>query len=316
MMAGIQGSAQHSENMQRLIQSSELSDDRLPMLDVVFDRLSRLLTTSLRNFSGDNADVTIEAVSCVRFSDYLGRIQSPSLMAVFRANEWDNQGLIVFDGPLVFSVIDVLLGGSRGTAAMRTANRAFTTIERALITRLIHLILNELTASFEPVSPVTFSFERLEVSPRFAAITRPTNAAMLGRLRVDLDDRGGLIEVVLPNATLEPIRETLIQQFMGERFGRDQMWETHLAEQIRETDVTLDIVLDEQSVNLAEVLSLVVGSNLLLRTHSTDSVDVRCGSQSLFRAKVGRKKDTVAVQIESVIGGLKDFHSHLADLGE
>ena len=304
MSADPSGVSQHSLNMQRLIESSELSDDRLPMLDVVFDRLSRLLTTSLRHFSGDNADVSIDAVSCVRFGDYLGRVQSPSLLAVFRADEWDNQGLIVFDGPLVFSIIDVLLGGCRGTAAMRTANRPFTTIERALITKLIHLILADLSASFAPISAVNFSFERLEVSPRFASIARPTNAVMQGRLRIDLDDRGGMLEILLPNATLEPIREMLIQQFMGERFGRDHMWEAHLAQQIRTTEVTLDVVLDEQSVNLSEVLNLAVGSSLILRTHTNDSVDVRCGNHSLFRAKVGRKKESVAVQIESIVQAL------------
>lgn len=304
-MSDIQHTSQHAINIQRIIDSNELSDVRLPMLDVVFYRLSRLLTTSLRNFFGDNAGVSIESVSCVRFGDYLGRVQSPSLLAVFRANEWDNPGLIVFDGPLVFSVIDVLLGGTRGTAAMRTANRTFTTIERALITRLILLVLGELSSSFEPISPVTFSFERLEGSPRFASIARPTNAIMQARFRVDLDDRGGMLEILLPNATLEPIRELLIQQFMGVRFGRDQMWETHLAEQIRTTDVTLDIVLDEQSINLSEVLGLKVGSRLLLKNHTNDSVDVRCGNHSLFRAKVGRKKDTVAVQIESITQSLQ-----------
>jgi flagellar motor switch protein FliM len=38
---------------------------------------------------------------------------------------------------------------------------------------------------------VTFRFERLEVNPRFATISRLSNAAVLARLRIDMEDRGG-----------------------------------------------------------------------------------------------------------------------------
>ena len=69
---------------------------------------------------------------------------------------------------------------------------------------------------------------------------------MLARLRIDMEDRGGRLELLLPYATLEPVRELLLQQFMGEKFGRDSIWETHLAEELWNTEVELDVVLDEQ----------------------------------------------------------------------
>ena len=36
-----------------------------------------------------------------------------------------------------------------------------------------------------------------------------------------MEDRGGRLELLLPYATLEPVRELLLQMFMGEKFGRD-----------------------------------------------------------------------------------------------
>ena len=116
---------------------------------------------------------------------------------------------------MIYSIVDVLLGGRRGTAAMRIEGRPYTTIERTLVERLIHVVLADLSASFDPICPVTFRFERLEVNPRFAAISRLSNAAVLGRLRVDMEDRGGRLEMLLPYATLEPVRELLLQQFMA-----------------------------------------------------------------------------------------------------
>jgi flagellar motor switch protein FliM len=201
--------------MERIISSGLVSYERLPMLEIVFDRLVRIMSTSLRNFTSDNVEVSIDNILSLRFGDYLNSIPLPAMLAVFKAEEWDNYGLMVVDSTLIYSIVDVLLGGRRGTAAMRIEGRPYTTIERTLVERLIHVVLADLSVSFDPLCPVTFRFERLEVNPRFATISRLSNAAVLARLRIDMEDRGGRLELLLPYATLEPVRDLLLQQFMG-----------------------------------------------------------------------------------------------------
>ncbi len=287
--------------MQRIISSGLVSYERLPMLEIVFDRLVRIMSTSLRNFTSDNVEVGIDNIVSLRFGDYLNSIPLPAMLAVFKAEEWDNYGLMVIDSALIYSIVDVLLGGRRGTAAMRIEGRPYTTIERTLVEKLIQLVLHDLSASFEPLSPVNFKFERLEVNPRFATISRLSNAAVLVRLRVDMEDRGGRLELLLPYATLEPVRELLQQQFMGERFGRDSIWESHLAEELWSTDVELDVVLDEQVMRLSDVMALEVGSRIILTAGPGAPVQVRCGNVPLFGGRIGRRKNRVAVRIEDAV---------------
>ncbi len=295
------GSEDDSNGMQRIINSGLVSYERLPMLEIVFDRLVRIMSTSLRNFTGDNVEVSIESIASLRFGTYLGNIPLPAMLAVIKAEEWDNQGLIVVDSPMIYTIVDVLLGGRRGTVAMRMEGRPFTTIERVLVERLIKVVLSDLTASFEPLSPVTFRFERLEVNPRFAAISRLANAAVLARLRVELEDRGGRIELLLPYATLEPVRELLLQKFMGEKFGRDSIWETHLAEELWNTEVVLDAVLDEQTMQLSEVMALKPGSRMTLNAGPKARVELCCGGTALFEGRLGRRNNSLAVEIERAL---------------
>ena len=295
------GGGEAVSGMHRIISSGLIAFERLPMLEIVFDRLVRIMSTSLRNFTSDNVDVSIDNIVSLRFGDYLNSIPLPAMLAVFKAEEWDNYGLMVIDSAMIYSIVDVLLGGRRGTAAMRIEGRPYTTIERNLVERLIHVVLADLSASFDPICPVTFRFERLEVNPRFAAVSRLSNAAVLGRLRIDMEDRGGRIELMLPYATLEPVRELLLQQFMGEKFGRDSIWESHLAEELFSTDISLDVVLDEQVMRLSDVVALKPGDRILLNTHVGAPVQVRCGSVGLFAAQVGRRKNHVAVRIEAPI---------------
>ncbi len=290
---------EEQSGMQRVISAGLISYERLPMLEIVVDRLVRIMSTSLRNFTSDNVEVGIDNISSLRFGDYLNSIPLPAMLAVFKVQEWDNHGLMVVDSAMIYSVVDVLLGGRRGTAAMRIEGRPYTTIERNLVERLIRLVLADVTASFEPLTPATLRFERLEVNPRFAMVSRLSNAAVLIRLRIDMDDRGGRLDLLLPYATLEPVRELLLQQFMGERFGRDSIWETHLAQELWDTEVDLHVVLDEQTMRLNDVMNLQVGDRIMLGAGLGSPVRVRCGSVALFEGRVGRRKDRVAVRIDT-----------------
>ena len=284
--------------IQAILNSTLVSYERLPMLEVVFDRLVRLMSTSLRNFTSDNVEVSLDSITSIRFGDYLNSIPLPAMLAVLKAEEWDNFGLITIDSALIYSIVDVLLGGRRGTAAMRIEGRPYTTIERSLVERMIQVMLGDLSGAFEPLAPVTFRFDRLETNPRFATISRPSNAAIVARLRIDMEDRGGRLELLLPYATLEPVRELLLQMFMGEKFGRDTIWETHLAEELWVTDVELEAVLETQTMRLKEVFDLKVGSQIMLHASPDSLVELRSGPIPLYMGRMGRRKDRIAIQIE------------------
>ncbi|MDI1363824.1 MAG: flagellar motor switch protein FliM [bacterium] len=282
-----------------IINSALVSYERLPMLEIVFDRLVRLMTTSLRNFTSDNVEVSLDNISSIRFGDYLNSIPLPAILAVFRAEELDNYGLLTVDSNLIYSIVDVLLGGRRGTAAMRIEGRPYTTIERVLVQRMVEVVLNDAKAAFEPLHPVSFSLDRLETNPRFAAIARPANAAILVKLRIDMEDRGGRIELLLPYATLEPIRKMLLQQFMGEKFGRDNIWEGHLATELWTTQMEVRAVLDEQQLPLSRVLDLKVGDTLMLNATADSLVELRAGAIPLTRGRMGRRNHSIAIRAEA-----------------
>jgi flagellar motor switch protein FliM len=290
-----------SGGIQAIINSALVSYERLPMLEVVYDRLVRLLTTSLRNFTSDNVEVSLDSITSTRFGDYLNSVPLPAMLAVFKAEEWDNYGLLTVDSALIYSIVDVLLGGRRGTAAMRIEGRPYTTIERNLVERLIAVLLHDMSIAFEPLSRVNFAFDRLETNPRFATIARPANAAIVTRLRIDMDDRGGRIELLLPYATLEPVRELLLQMFLGEKFGRDSIWETHLASELWQTDIEIQTVMDEITMSLRDVMELEVGSQILFDVQPDSTVELRCGEQRMFRGRMGRRGAHLAVCVDGRI---------------
>ena len=290
-----------NSGIRAIIDSAMVSYERLPMLEIVFDRLVRLMTTSLRNFTSDNVEVSLDRITSVRFGDYLNSIPLPAILAVFKAEEWDNFGLATVNSSLIYSIIDVLLGGRRGQTAIRIEGRPYTTIETNLVKRMIEVVLADAELAFKPLSPVKFNIDRLETNPRFAAISRPANAAILVRLRIDMEDRGGNIELLLPYATIEPIRAVLLQMFMGEKFGRDPIWEGHLATEIGQAQIGVDAVLYEASLPLRKMMNLNVGDTLPLEIKPDALVTVRCGDVALTEGRMGKVGDRVAVRVANAL---------------
>jgi len=286
--------------IQAMLDKALSSYERLPMLEVVFDRLVRMMSTSLRNLTSDNADVSLESITSLRFGDYLNSIPLPALLTIFKAVEWENYGIISANGPLIFSMLDVLLGGRRNSRPVKVEGRPYSTIEQDVARQFINVMLADMSAAFDPLSPVTFKYERQETNPRFATIARPANAAILVTLRIDMETRGGMVEILLPYATLEPIKDLLLQMFMGEKFGRDSTWENHLGNEVRSTDVSINAILGSKRLFMNDIVKMKVGTTIMLDQEPDADVNILCGGIPMMQGKLGKMGDKKAIKITKI----------------
>lgn len=283
--------------LKALVESDIVSHERLPMLEVVCDRVIRTFATNMRNLTSDSIEVAIEETSSARFGEAMNRVALPAMFGVFRVEEWDNYGVMVVEPALIYSVVDALLGGRKGSGPVRVEGRAFTTIETALVARMMELALNDLAAALEPVAQVRMALERIETSPRFAAIAGPSNVTAVCTFHVEMEGRGGRFSILLPHTTLEPVREKLLQRFMGEKAGRDSLWETHMERELRQTELRIEAVLAERWVKLAEVRDLKVGETFALHKHPDDALEIHCAGVKLGTAQLGQRNANIAVRM-------------------
>lgn len=289
---------EEATGIEAIVNNAAVRHQRLPLLEACIERLVRSLTNTMRKFTLGNVELSLADSTSIRFGNYIESVPLPTLISIFEIPEWNGYGLITIDSPLIYSIIDVLLGGGNSTKSLAIEGRSFTKIEAMLIERLIRLILDEMTTAFEPLSKVTFEHERLESTPSRAMIVHPTDKAVLFKIDVDMDNRGGSAEILLPYATLEPVASLLKQMFMGEKFAKDGIWETHLSNETLMSNTELDVVLGQQTIPLKTMMTLEVGTTLPLSVKPDDFMIVRCGDTPLMRGKVGRVGDNMAVQVD------------------
>lgn len=279
-----------------LVDTSVVNYERLPMLDVIFDKFERLLATSMRQFTGDNVDITIDNITTVRFSEFLNSVPLPAGISVVNAIGLDDYILMIYESRLIYGVVDVLLGGRKARPA-RIEGRNFTPIERRIMDSLTEVVLADLSEAFAYIAPIQFTSERLEANPRFANITREGNACILVTMRINLEEREGLVQFCLPYGTLEPIREQLLQQFMGEKLGQDNVWANHLEKELYPTGVEMQAVLSEGQYSLKDVLQWRLGDTVELGVSQSTTVDLKCGNVRKLSGRLGKVDDFKAIRI-------------------
>ena len=308
------GQEQAQRVIERMTRRQPPRYERYPLLDVVFDNFGHGLRNALRRFSGDGAQLGQPAARSASFGEYCHALAPGALLGVFEVEQWGRAGLVVLDSQLVDAVIDMLLGGS-GMAASPPEPRTYTPTDRTLAARLIRLALGELDRALseadEAIGPISSRLLRMEVSPQFAPITRERGAVALASFELTLkaDGCGGRLEIVLPYATLEPVRPALLNTFRGDRSSKDGRWARHLIATLPVTTVPLRAVIDRLTLPLSDMARWQVGTIVPLNADADHPVTVYSADEDgaapphlVFKGRLGATRGRRAVRVAEVVG--------------
>lgn len=279
---------------------------KLPMLEVIFDRYVRAASNSLRAFTSNSVDVDIEKTKNLKFGEFIDSVSTASLLAVVKAIEWDGFILVVIENQLIYSFVEILFGGRKIPPSLKVEGRPYTSIEQNIIHSLTELLLNDLSSSFDVVTPVNFQLDRLESNHKFAVISRPEDGVMTLTLNIAMDSRSGKIDFVFPYSTLEPVKKTLSKSFLGEKGNKDPSWVRHFEKEISNAKVSIEVLLNGTYSTMDEVLNLNVGQTVMLNKMVDDALDVKVSGLKCSKGTLGKVNGKMAIQMTEEINFIKD----------
>lgn len=286
----------------QMIYMSMLNYERLPMLDVIIDRFVLTLTTSMKTNTSANTDIDIKFIESKRYSNAMGSIPVPGILGVANATPWNGQIIVGLDAPLLYSALEIMLGGRKSKPA-KPEGRNFTSIERKMASKLINVVLGDFAHAFNPLDEVKFIMDRVETNPQFATISQPNSPCVHVVLDISLEGRRGRVDIIIPYSTIDPVRKLLAKVFLGEKLGGDPTWENHLREELLESTVKLKTIFVEVPSTLHQVMTWKPGTTLELRVSEDHPATVVCGKIPMFTGRMGKKNGSVALRIEADLDG-------------
>ncbi len=236
---------------------------RMPTFDVINERLSREIRTTLSSLLQTNVDVSASPFDTLKFSEFVRSLPVPTSLHVFRMEPLRGNGLIVFESQLVYNLIDTFLGGE-ALGRARVEGREFTTIEEVMIKKAVVAVLDNIQASWAPIEDVTITLTRSEMNPQFTAIVLPTDIVIVTRFEIELEQSAGNLVVCYPYSMIEPLRKKLSSGVQAETEEVDTNWRRVIKDVILNSTVDMRIQLGRAEIKGEKLLYMQKGDVIQL----------------------------------------------------
>lgn len=268
---------------------------RMPVLEIINDRFSRLATNALANAMRKRVDVNPISIDMSKFGDFMRSLPVPTSINIFKLDPLRGNAILVVDSRLVFALVENFFGGAGSQP--KVEGRDFTPIEQAIISKVVKVALANLEDAWRPVHEVHIELIRSEINPQFAAIVPPSDVVVVVTFEVELENAIGSMIACLPYATIEPIRSKLYASFQSERLEVDHAWISRFKERLMETPVELVVQFGKSQLTGRQLLSLKEGDIILLDTDMDDLLLGEVQGVRKFWGQPGTVKSNKAFQV-------------------
>ncbi|AMJ62648.1 flagellar motor switch protein FliM [Bosea sp. PAMC 26642] len=301
----------------KLLDSTGISIDRLPMLRMIFDRLATGCADAARQMSTSPTYFSVASVQSERIGDALNAHAYNTIAGIFHSPQWDSRILIGFDRDFIFTMIEVLFGADGSEPPYKYEpdfpddERPYTNLEIQVAQALFELAAKNLQSAFSPVCDVTFEFERVETRMYFATIGSRSNLAVKAQLLVQGLDNCGQMFVVIPQTALNPIRQSLARVLSGHTSVRDPRWSKQIQTEVHKTEVKLRAILEERPMTLGEISALKVGQVIELQASPRSQIQLQCNEETVFWCQLGQRDGSYVLRIQDSANQEQEFFDDL-----
>lgn len=269
---------------------------KMPSLDIMNERLARSFRVSLASDIRKIVDIVNVNVTITKFYDFLRSVPFPSSLNIIKLEPLRGFSLVVFDAPMIFSLIEFYFGGS-GKGHYKPEGREFTPIEQRIINKVLMMFLESMEEAWKPIFPIKTQYVRTEMNPQFVTIVTPVDVVIEIEFTLEIETRECKIMICIPYASVEPIKEKLYSAFMVDRDEMDMKWFGRIKEQIKRTTVEIEAMLGKTSIDFKTLIDLKKGDIIGLQRRTDEDIDVLVEGIPKFRGKLGTFKGNYAVKI-------------------
>ena len=302
--------AKKAEGIQEydLVGQDKVVRNRIPTLDLIFERFVRLFRVTLSTSLKRIASINISSTDLLKFGEFINTLPLPSCMNIVRFDSVGGFALIVVESKLAYALVDTFFGGSERPFT-RIEGKEFTAIELSLIRKVVEGVIVDLEEAWKPVNKMDINYVRSEINPQFVGIVPPNEVVITTTFEVELENASGVITIVIPYATLEPIKQKLTAGYQSDEqtVSATGTWTDMIKTQLLNTTINLKVDLGESEITMSDLMKLSIGDVVPLSQDAGGELSVLFEDTVKFKGLYGVSRGNVAVQVTKLIEVDKKF---------
>jgi flagellar motor switch protein FliM len=273
---------------------------RMPTLDIIHDRFIRLFRVTLSNSLRKMANLSVNSTGPLKFSEFMNSLPLPSCLNILRLDPLRGAAVMVIESKLLYALVDSFFGGN-DVPYTKIEGKDFTQIEIKIARRVVLSAIDDLEKAWEPVYPLKIGYSRTEINPQFVAVVPPSDVVIATTFDVELEKVSGTIKIVIPYATLEPIKSKLSVGFQSEQLEIDYIWIHRIKEQIMQTTTNILVKLGDADITANDLANLEVGDIIQLNHDAATPLELLVEGIPKFKCAPGVLKGQRAVKLIDTI---------------
>jgi flagellar motor switch protein FliM len=271
---------------------------RMPTLEIINERFARLVRIGLFNFLRRSAEVSVGTVRVSKYSEFIRNLVVPTNLNLVHMKPLRGTALIVMDPGLVFLLVDNLFGGD-GRFHTRVEGRDFTQTEQRIIHRILEILFETYSKSWEPVYPIEFEYIRSEMNTQFANIATPNEVVVSTTFTIELGPVSGEMHICMPYSMIEPIRDILTSSLQGETLEVDKRWVRLMTQQIQIAEVEMIADFGTARVTLGDLLNMKVGD--IIPVHVPEIITAKVDGTPVLECQYGVSNGQYALKVDKLL---------------
>ncbi len=282
----------------RLKAIAKLSIDKLPVLNTVFEQMAAGCVEEFHDYCSPAFSAFVNQIVSGDSWDLLESL-SDSVAVIFYCREWDARLVVGLERRLVFAIVEAMFGGD-GADQPFMAARPFTTLETRIGRIVCEFAAKSLEKAFAGIYEISLEPERTETSLEFTTLGQTSMIMIHAQILFQVLEQGGLMFVLVPQSSLNPIRQKLERERKPLPSSKDPRWTNALNNRISATEITVQAVLEGKALQLGELLRLEPGKMIEL-CGTEENVVLECQGDRLFRGHLGQSRGFFTITIDAPI---------------
>jgi len=265
---------------------------RLPTLEIISERFSRLLRNSLPSSLKFPIEVGPGGSEVVKYSEYIGSLYVPTSIKLLRIQPFAGTCLLTIEAKLIRRIVDLFFGGDGAAGSFE--GKEFSLTEQRVINRITDLAISEFLLAWQDILPVSIDVINDESNPNLVNILNPSDALMVCSFRLELEDGGGELQIAFPYASLEPFKSVLDTTAQTETEDIDSAWRIALEHALLNAEVPLSCVIGEAQLKLRQLMRMQPGDVLDIDMQEVHQVSI--ANKPAFNASLGDSRGKFALE--------------------
>ena len=273
--------------------AQRINRTQLPLLEEINKNLADRAGASLSALLGRDAGMHFESLESVKCADLQASLPVPATLAVVRLKPLPGFAYVSVEPALLLTLLDGFFGGSGRANADPQA--AIAPAAQRFLALMLRSFTADLTAAWQPVSPVELELVKQETNPRLVQLGGALESVVVAKFNVEFAARSGRIDWLLPDAMLSPIREALAGDAGAPPVRKQEAWAPVLSTALQDAQLDTRAVLAQAQISLRELVKLSPGD--IIPIEAPQQVTLLAGNVPLYRGRFGISQGRNALKI-------------------